>query len=256
MNLVWMRRGYVISNGGRRYVAVKVTECGAKCVPTSKKLVVLQPLAGAKRQFESCGDVITVSAKIEPEYVLERWTDAELNDFLTAGKAARRPGETTKAAEGKGTEMKKKQADKKADGAAKAERIGGLGEIMGHSVGSVLKRLGMADVTAAHARAIMEKLGVDKRAASPETFANTVAWNITAGKSGRGKVAQITKEQVEELKAMAPVPAEEPKQPKAKAKAAKAKSKGKKAAKAKGGGKQVEAKTEPVPAAAATAAAG
>jgi hypothetical protein len=237
--LIWMRRGYVISNGGRLFVTVKVTDNNAKVVPIAKRRVEIKPLVGQAKAFETLGDVMTVSAHIEEEYVLERWTARELEDFLATGKAA--PRERSSAAgnntnEGNNT-MKKNGSSKKTTTPAepKGQRVGGLGEWNGHSIGSIIKRLGMADVTAAHAREIMKALGADKKAASAETFANTVAWNITAGKSGRGKVADITKAQVDELKAMAPEPAPEPKaEPKPKAKKGGKKGGKKNASKAKG----------------------
>ena len=84
--------------------------------------------------------------------------------------------------------------------AASSGRLGGfkIGD-QTFSTCSVLRRLGMAKVGVKHAQAIMDAAGIKAAAA-------TVAINIGAGARGKGSMAQLTKEQVEELKSSAKDP--------------------------------------------------
>lgn len=79
---------------------------------------------------------------------------------------------------------------------AKVAKTNRLGEIHGFSIGSVINRLGVEGVKTSDACLILESQGV-------EVKKQTVAWNINEGSHGRGKAAELTKEQVKELKASA-----------------------------------------------------
>lgn len=90
----------------------------------------------------------------------------------------------------------KKPATAKADEPASKRK---LGEWLGYSTCSVLKALGKAGASVAHARAIAAEAGVKAKDA-------TVQLNVSAGRRGDGKIAPLTAAQVKELLASAPEP--------------------------------------------------
>lgn len=91
---------------------------------------------------------------------------------------------------------KKPKAEKKAKVAGKGKR-NQLGQIFGMSVCAVLIRLGKEGCSAKDATGI---LAAQKLEVKPET----VSWCISAGVRGKGTPAELTREQVKELKAMIP----------------------------------------------------
>lgn len=86
---------------------------------------------------------------------------------------------------------------------ASTGRKNGLGDIMGHSVCAVVRALGQAGVGIKHAEAILATKGITMPPAS-------LSVQLGFGRSGKREPAALTKEQLKELRALAPDPAEQP----------------------------------------------
>jgi transposase len=90
-----------------------------------------------------------------------------------------------------------------------------LANLFGWPMTAVMRRLGKEQLATGHVRAILEKLGI-------KAGDSTLSIQVNAGRSkdyaGRGEPAELTAEQVKQLKSVAP----EPEKPERKAKATKA----------------------------------
>ena len=130
---------------------------------------------------------------------------AFLKKFLETRQPPRPAGPTTKPSGEQETEevMAKKAKTKKTTTTetTKGPRIGGLGELMGCSVASVVRRLGKEGVKGGHAMAILEAQKI--KASKPG-----VATMLFNGRHGiGGEVAPLTAAQVSELVKSAEAPA-------------------------------------------------
>ena len=98
----------------------------------------------------------------------------------------------------KPVKVKAPKAEKKAK-PVKAKKTGAgnprLGEVFGFSIGSTINRLGREGLKTADIKKILASKGIEVKTA-------TVAWNVTRAVSGIGVAADLTGEQVKELKAL------------------------------------------------------
>lgn len=183
-------------------------------VSTERKF---KPANGPKVTITSGGKLVSISPfsftpillfRLGPDYL------KKIAEFRNGGAGTRkRNNQSSSTNEQQDDTMPAKQKTAKKPAKAKstkgkAEAIkttvpsskGKLGDVMGFSTCSVIRRLGMDGVSVAHARAIM-------KVANPKARETTVSLNISAGSRGIGAIAQLSKDQVAELKAMAKDPA-------------------------------------------------
>lgn len=235
---VQLQVGDVVRMGAELGVCmvVRVTPSVAQVASQFRKqYTITDRVFGTTKTFEKKADPSRISTTLDKELVLERQGDAGLAHFLTHG-AVRGFEECGKqkqnhAAEGNSTMKTDKKNKKAAKSSANGETTrgaassGSLGEFTigegdkarSFSTCAVLRRLGMAGVSVAHARAIMKA----KKVKANDT---TVSIQVGKGARGDGVPADLSKAEVEELKALAPEPTAEPKaDKKAKAKTAKKK---------------------------------
>jgi len=206
--LIRLKPGDVCRLTGTLYIVDYANESRARLAPLNRRRKVITDHVFERQvSFEETGKSISVSRHCEPGFILERRGQEGLNQFLTSTKAARRQtNEQSAAATEEEKNMAKKGSKKSAAASTNGEphSKGKLGELMGFSVVSVLRRLGQSDIKVAHARAIME---AQKIKVAPAT----VQIQVNNGKNGKGEPAGITKEQLKELIESAPEPAAEPK---------------------------------------------
>lgn len=222
--MVSIRPGDVLMASGQPHIAVMVNDCRARLEPLTRKHISYSNKFGEQFEFDAPGNGCNISVHCEPEQILERRGQKGADDFLAARKAKRNGGGTNNNMAGKGnssmaakpkdkTKMRgglaaEKAQDEAAPTAAAAAKAGirtkgGLGEVMGFAVTSVMRRLGKEGCSVAHVLAILKANKVTPSKA-------TANIQVNAGKKGqRGEPAPLTKDQVAELKAMAPEPAEQ-----------------------------------------------
>lgn len=143
---------------------------------------VYQELGEAQGQVE-------ISGGVEPKAEVEEAAEDEGKHGATKSKG-KKTGAKKETAPAKEKSEKKTKAK---GGSAKKQGNRTLGDIFGFSIGSVINRLGKEGLKAAVVREILEskKLKVKSQ---------TVAWNVNEGKGGRGKAADLSKEQIKSLK--------------------------------------------------------
>jgi len=217
MNLVYLRVGDVIASGGAEWVVEMVNDCRARCRCLSRKMrTVRDRIHDVTRTFAGTAETMSITPRLEPDMVLRH--DKNL---VNANK--------NKAITEEQTNMKDKATSTKTDSKKTETHTGLLGGIFGHSVTSVLRRLGKEGVATAHAREIMKAQDV-------ETSDITVSIQVNAGRRGKGgPPADLTAAQIKQLvtSAKAPEKAEPAAKPAKKGGKAAAKKDGKKAAAAK-----------------------
>lgn len=219
--------GDVVAYGQARFIVDFVNDSRARIVPLEKRRISIETMAGKHAEFSKHDSSHNICPTIAPELILERRGASGLKEFHTQ-RASRRVANQTEAinnTEPQDDMSKKSTKTTSTETESKPTTKGALGSLMGFSTCAVLRRLGMAGVTVAHGRAIMAKAGV-------KASDTTVSIQIGNGRNGKGSMAELSKAQVEELKASAPAPAEDPKAEKpAKGGKAKATAKAAKAAK-------------------------
>jgi len=236
MNLVYLRVGDVIVSGGAEWVVEMVNDCRARCRCLTRKMrTVKDRIHDVTRTFAGTAETMNITPRLEPDMVIRH--DKNL---VNANKNKATTEENN---------MKDKATSTKTDSKKTETHTGLLGGIFGHSVTSVLRRLGKEGVATAHAREIMKAQDV-------ETSDITVSIQVNAGRRGKGgPPAELTAAQIKQLvsSAKAPEKAAPTAKPAKKGKAAAAKG-GKAAAKpaAKKNGKKPAAKpakedAEPAP---------
>jgi hypothetical protein len=242
MSDVLLRPGHLVALDGLSpepsHVVDYVNDSRARCSPLKGGRVhVITPLVGQPKVVEDKPDSVNVATVLPGERVVGWIHPNKLNDYLTEA-AARRKEQRQAASQSKQTEAENMKTEKrKARGGlaatvtsngttdkprrgrppgkakeAKAKKTetngtkskGALGEIHGHSVVSVIRRLStevespqrIIDILKAHGTTAHE---------------NTVKIQYNRGRKGEGSPADLSKEQVKELLALAPEPAKEAK---------------------------------------------
>jgi len=233
MNLVYLRVGDVIASGGAEWVVEMVNDCRARCRCLSRKMrTVRDRIHDVTRTFAGTAETINITSRLEPDMVLRHdksLVNTNKNKATTEEQNMKDKATSTK------TDSKKTETT----------HTGLLGGIFGHSVTSVLRRLGKEGVATAHAREIMKAQDV-------ETSDITVSIQVNAGRRGKGgPPADLTAAQIKQLVSSAKAPekaepAAKPAKKGGKGAAAKpaAKKNGKKPA-AKKNGKKPAAKSVP-----------
>lgn len=210
--MVSLKTGDVVHVFGRVAMVVKATEANAHIAEACQRIrTVTDRVTGESATFKLPPQRHIISTTLPKENVLHRQGAEGLSYFLktrtvqgfeqTKQQEEATEGENSMAAKTKkARNVASKTNENKEAKAASTGRLGGfkVGD-QTYSTCSVLRRLGMAKVGVKHAQAIMDAAGVKAAAA-------TVAINIGAGARGKGSMAQITKEQVEELKSLAKDP--------------------------------------------------
>lgn len=200
-----LRVADVVQIQGGPAVVVKVSECNAVVLPMwGTKKVVVNKFDGKETVINAQRGPVAVSNNMEPSQILQHMTDAEYQEFLAARTPAKRSKSkptNNQAGEKQEQVMAKNAKQVKVVKESKAPRIGGLGELCGFSVASVVRRLGKEGVTGSHAMAILKANKI--KASKPG-----VATMLFNGRHGiGGDVAPLTAEQVAELVTSAPIPA-------------------------------------------------
>lgn len=204
--LVRLQPGDVVNVFGVVAMVVKATEANSHVAEASRRQrTVTDRVTGETATFKLPPQRHIISTTLPKEDVIQRQGAAGLAYFLktrtvqgveqTKTSDTEHEGENSMAAKKKNT--KKAAAPEAAEG--KASTKGQLGNVMGYSTCSVLRRLGIAGVDNKQAKAILGACGVQ---ASDATIATHISQGA-AGKKGKS-VAPLTKAQVDELKAKAP----------------------------------------------------
>jgi hypothetical protein len=223
--MVTLRPGDVLVVAGAMCIAVTVNDCRAVMEPLERVRREVKPRFGEEGEtvnFDAPGKQKGISVHCEPGDVLERRGAKGVEEFLAARKARRGKGgeaglETTNDGQQKendmGSKLRKLKGETKrkargglaADGAVetKAPRKGGLGEIYGYSVASVMRRLGKEGIKGNQAMLILEAQKI--KASKPGV--QTMLFNGRHGVGG--DPAPLTAEQVKQLIASAPEPVKE-----------------------------------------------
>lgn len=232
LGLVRLEVGDVLVTG---HIVDYVNESRARVVSMTPVKKQFTTVMEEKIEIEKTGVPFSIATNIFPDSVTERRGDKGLAEFLTSRKARRSqvgieepetvteeteennmPKETKEKKQARGgfaaeaREEANKDPRKIAKQAAEENHARGrLGQVMGFSTCSVLKRLGKEGVTTAHAVAIMAAIK------SPAKKA-TISLNVGLGRRGCDGIAELTGAQVKELKTAAPEPVEVKAEPKAK----------------------------------------
>jgi len=204
--LVKLQAGDVVQVFGDVHMVVRTSESNATVAArAARSRTVTDRVSGATTTFALPPARHNISTTLSRELVLARQGAAGLKYFLeTRTVQGFEVNNETQVTEQGNDSMPAKRKTKKTEttarGAATKGSLGGV-EIDGvqYSTTSVINRLGMANVTVPHAKAIMKALKT-----SPND--TTVQIQISRGKNGKGTPAQLNKEQVEKLKALAEDP--------------------------------------------------
>lgn len=210
--MVKLQPGDVVRVLGRIHMVIRTSQSNATVSAPSKARTITDRVMEATKTFTPPPSRDNISTTLDKELVLARLGPAGVAHFLKTRTVPGFEEQQTTPTEGehsmaaktkkarKRTKKNESQPAAPAEKAAKSGRLGGvkIGDAT-FSTCSTLRRLGMAGVGVPHAKAIMEALQVK---ASP----TTVSINIGLGSKGKGSMAQLTKEQVEELKSSAKDP--------------------------------------------------
>lgn len=218
---VFLKPGDVFDNCGRRYIVDYVNECRARALYMTREVHAGVTRFGDPFEFSTAKGPISVCATIERDAILERRGRRGLEDFLAArktrsrgaddnnsgsegeqemrktvakDKTKMRGGLAADVARRKSEEHEKKRSDikKVVKPVTKVGSTRRLNEFEGHSICSVLNRLGVEGVRTSHVRAIAK---ARRWKCAPET----IRLNVMYGKHGKGLAASLTDEQVERL---------------------------------------------------------
>ena len=205
--MVLLQPGDVVRVLGRIQIVIRTSQSNATVSAPSKARTVTDRVMETTKTFTPPPSRDNISTTLDKELVLARLGAAGVAHFLKTRtvpgfedqqQTPTETGEHSMAAKTKKARKGAANSNETKDAkAASSGRLGGfkIGD-QTFSTCSVLRRLGMAKVGVKHAQAIMDAAGIK---ASP----TTVAINISAGSRGKGSMAQLTKEQVEELKSSA-----------------------------------------------------
>jgi hypothetical protein len=203
--MVLLRPGDVVDVLGDVHMVVRASESNATVAArAAKSRTVTDRVSGETATFQLPPARHIISTTLPRELVLARQGAAGLHHFLKTrtvqGHEVTNETKATEQGDSMPAKRKTKKTETTAPGAATKGSLGGV-EIDGvqYSTTSVINRLGMANVTVPHAKAIMKALKT-----SPND--TTVQIQISRGKNGKGTPAQLNKEQVEKLKALAEDP--------------------------------------------------
>lgn len=236
MSTKLLQEGDILELDGRRYMVDYVNDSRVRCVPLDRVEVEVATLGGESASFSKHGHPVNIATTIESSRLLERTGLRGLKEFLAA-KASRRKKtvEAKQLKEESTDDMARKTKDttsttpkprgglaadaRRAKESAKPDKQkapkpekkpadsakGKLGQVMGHSTCSVIRRLGKEGASKLRIIAILAAVGVT---ASPATVAIQRGW----GKSGKEKAAELTGDQIKELlgHASEPEPAAKP----------------------------------------------
>jgi hypothetical protein len=240
MSDVLLRPGHLVALDGLSpepsHVVDYVNDSRARCSPLKGGRVhVITPLVGQPKVVEDKPDSVNVATVLPGERVVGWIHPNKLNDYLTEA-AARRKERRQAASQSKQTEAENMKTEKRRargglaatvtsngttdkprrgrpPGKAKAPKAeeapaaeaghskGKLGEVMGHSVCKVIRRLALEGCSAGRIKAICEARGL-----APAE--NTVKLNRSAALRAKdpAPAADLTKAQVKELLELAPEP--------------------------------------------------
>lgn len=207
--MVKLQPGDVVRVLGRIQMVIRTSDSNATVSAPSKARTITDRVMEATKTFTPPPSRDNISTTLDKELVLARLGPAGVAHFLKTRTVPGFEEQQTTPTEGEHSMAAKTKKARKGDAknnetkdakAASSGRLGGfkIGD-QTFSTCSVLRRLGMAKVGVKHAQAIMDAAGIKAAAA-------TVAINIGAGSRGKGSMAQLTKEQVEELKSSAKDP--------------------------------------------------
>lgn len=213
----WRRVGDVDEIDDRRQVCVRITESSAVYVSMRRvHAQFTEPGTGKVKTVNGRETNLCRCCASRPNgnKPITRLTEQELTDFL-AGKVPAGVDDN-QAGQENDSNMKNRSTTPARGGLAAANREtktgkakngnephsrGKLGELMGHSVVAVLRRLGHEGVTAAQARGIMKERKIK---ASDTTVSIQVSKGANIKKSDDPALAKLTGEQLKELKSQIP----------------------------------------------------
>jgi hypothetical protein len=95
---VWLRKGDIVKTNHQNCVVVKigVEGCNAKVVPLTREIIEGTTRFGKSFSFKAPpGDPVTISAQVEPEFIIGRMGSAAVEKFLSQASSGQRRKQQT-----------------------------------------------------------------------------------------------------------------------------------------------------------------